>query len=496
MVPATYTMTGTGPNDASFTVTTIGDTVYEPSLALGTWTIAVSATNASGTLIGTGAATAQVNNGEMTSVSISVIPISGTGTLSLGIQWPAAQVRVPSITATLTPALGTARVIPFVITGATAAYSDPAIGNGYYVLSFALADDGIVVAGAVDAVRIVANQSTEYTYSIPTVNVTEGSLQTSVNLNLYDPLTVTIAGASTPIVQSGSLSLVASVQDYSGSLTYSWYINGASDGTGETYVFGANKVFGNYRVDVVAFSADGLRAGSATTVIEVAVAGPAMVNLGTARDFAILGGLGVSIGANGNVTGSIGLNADSISLVGFDTVMDSSNTFSTSTLVSGNLYATDYVGSTPAILATAFAEKAAASNDIASRTTADGTDIGAGVLDGQVLPPGLYVWNGALSITNDITLDGGPNDVWIFRMDGGLTVGIGKTVHLTGGANAKNIFWYATGAASFGANAGFEGILFSDSAIITGVGATVNGRLYAQTTVTLGGGSTVVQPSL
>jgi hypothetical protein len=127
---------------------------------------------------------------------------------------------------------------------------------------------------------------------------------------------------------------------------------------------------------------------------------------------------------------------------------------------------------------------------------ADGTDIGAGVLDGQVLPPGLYVWNGALSITNDITLSGGPDDVWIFKMDGGLTVGIGKTVHVTGGANPKNIFWYATGAASFGANAGFEGILFSDSAIITGVGATVNGRLYAQTTVTLGGGSTVVQPSL
>jgi hypothetical protein len=496
MVPATYTMTGAGPNDASFTVTTIGDTVSESSLALGTWTIAVSANNASGTLIGTGAATAQVNNGEMTSVSISVIPISGTGTLSLGIQWPEAQVRVPSITASLTPALGSAQSIPFVISGATAAYSDLAIGNGYYVLSFALADDGIVVAGAVDAVRIVANQLTEFTYSISTVNVTAGSLQTSVNLELYDPLTVTITGASSPIVQSGSLSLVASVLSYSGSLTYRWYINGASDGAGETYGFGANKAFGHYRIDVVAFSADGLRAGGATTDIQVAVAGPAMVNLGTARDFAILGGLGVSIGAAGSVTGNIGLNADSISLVGFDAVMDSSNAFSTSTLVSGKLYAADYFGSTPSILATAYAEKTAASNDIASRPSADETDIGAGVLDGQVLAPGFYKWNGALSITNDITLDGGPNDVWIFRMDGGLTVGIGKTVQLTGGANPKNIFWYASGAASFGANARFEGILFSDSAIITGVGATVNGRLYAQTTVTLGGGSTVVQPSL
>jgi hypothetical protein len=206
--------------------------------------------------------------------------------------------------------------------------------------------------------------------------------------------------------------------------------------------------------------------------------------------------LGVSIGANGSVTGNIGLNADSISLVGFGAVMDSSNAFSTSTLVSGKLYAADYVGSTPAILATAYADKTAASNDIVSPPTADGTDIGAGVLDGQVIPPGLYKWNGALSITNDITLDGGPDDVWIFKMDGGFSVSIGKTVHLTGGANPKNIFWYASGAASFGANAEFQGILFSDSAIITGVDATVNGRLYAQTTVTLGGGSTVVQPSL
>jgi len=496
MVPASYTITGTGPNGASFAVTTIGDSVSEPSLALGAWTIAVSASNASGILIGTGTSTAEVNNGAMTSVTIAVTPISGTGTLSLGIQWPPAKVRVPSIVATLAPALGNAQSIPFVITGASAAYSDPTLGNGYYVLSFALYDDGIVVAGAVDVVRIVANQSTAFTYALSTVNVTGGSLQASVNLNLYDPLTVSIAGASSPIVRSASLSLVASVLGYADSLDYRWYINGASDGTGQTYAFGPNKALGSYRIDVVAFSADGLRAGSATTTIQVAVAGPATVNLGTARDFVILGGLGVSIGANGSVTGNIGLDAASISLVGFDAVMDSSNAYSTSTLVSGKLYAADYAGSTPAILATAYADKTAASSDIASRLAADGTDIGAGVLDGQVLPPGLYVWNGALSITNDITLSGGPDDVWIFKMDGGLTVGIGKTVHVTGGANPKNIFWYATGAASFGANAGFEGILFSDSAIITGVGATVNGRLYAQTTVTLGGGSTVVQPSL
>lgn len=495
MVPATYTITGTGPNGDSFTVTTIGEGVSEPSLALGTWTIVVSASNANGTLIGTGTATVEVNLGAMTSVSISVVPISGTGTLSLGVQWPVAKVRVPSIIASLAPALGSAQSIAFVVAGDTADYSDPAIVSGYYVLSLALYDDGIIVAGAVDVVRIVANQPTAFTYSFSTLNATTGSLQASVNLNLYDPLTVGIAGASSPIVPSASLSLVASAPGYAGSLAYSWYINGASAGTGETYGFGANKALGQYRIDVVAFSADGLRAGSATTTIQVAVAGPAMVHLGTARDFVILGGLGVSIGASGSVTGNIGLNAASISLVGFGAVMDSSNAYSTSTLVSGKLYAADYAEATPAILTTADADKTAALNDIASRTTADGTDIGAGVLDGEVLPPGLYIWNGALSITNDITLSGGPDDVWIFKMDGGLTVGIGKTIHLTGGATPKNIFWYASGAASFGANAGFEGILFSDSAIITGVGSTVNGRLYAQTTVTLGGGSTVVQPS-
>ena len=108
---------------------------------------------------GTGTTIAQVSTGETTSVTVTVNPITGTGTLSLGVNWPASQVQTPTINASLIPALGSAQSLPFTISGATASYSNTSVGNGYYTLDFTLIDNSIIVAGAVDVVRIVTGLS-------------------------------------------------------------------------------------------------------------------------------------------------------------------------------------------------------------------------------------------------------------------------------------------------------------------------------------------------
>jgi hypothetical protein len=61
MAVASYAVTGTGPDSATFTVSSTGGMVTQDGLAFGSWTIVVNATNASGQLIGTGTANARVN---------------------------------------------------------------------------------------------------------------------------------------------------------------------------------------------------------------------------------------------------------------------------------------------------------------------------------------------------------------------------------------------------------------------------------------------------
>jgi hypothetical protein len=56
---------------------------------------------------------------------------------------------------------------------------------------------------------------------------------------------------------------------------------------------------------------------------------------------------------------------------------------------------------------------------------------------------------------------------------------------LSGGAEPANIFWQVAGAVDLGATSHAEGIVLSKTAIKLQTGASLNGRLLAQTAVTL-----------
>jgi hypothetical protein len=103
----------------------------------------------------------------------------------------------------------------------------------------------------------------------------------------------------------------------------------------------------------------------------------------------------------------------------------------------------------------------------------------------MTLRPGTYKWGTGVSILSDVTLNGGPNDVFIFQVAGGITQANGTRVTLTGGARAQNIFWQAADVVAIGTTAHMEGIILAQTAITVATGASVNGRLLAQTAVTL-----------
>ena len=226
-------------------------------------------------------------------------------------------------------------------------------------------------------------------------------------------------------------------------------------------------------------------------------AGPAVVDLGVAADFVILAQTGITNASPSVITGNIGVSPIAASaMTGFELVGDGSLGYTTSAYVSGNVYASDYAEPAPTDLTAAVAAMGAAYLDAEGRTSPDFSELSTGALGGLELIPGLYKWTTAVSIGSSVTLAGDMNDVWIFQIAGALTMAADTSVILTGGALPENIFWQVAGATTLAANTQFKGVILSFTTIGLGAGADVDGRLLAQTNVTLGGDNTITEPSL
>jgi hypothetical protein len=216
-------------------------------------------------------------------------------------------------------------------------------------------------------------------------------------------------------------------------------------------------------------------------------AGPTPVNLRTAGSFVILTETGITTTGTTTVVGDMGVSPiAATSMTGFGLIADSTNTFSTSSLVAGNMYAADYAPPTPTKMTTAISDMATAFTDAAGRTSPNFIELGGGDISGRTLLPGLYKWGTGVLITNaGITLAGGPNDVWIFQIAGDMIVNNAAIFTLIGGAQAKNIFWQVSGKATLGTTADVKGIILSQTLISMNTGATLSGRALAQTAVTM-----------
>ena len=214
--------------------------------------------------------------------------------------------------------------------------------------------------------------------------------------------------------------------------------------------------------------------------------GPPPVDLGRAGDFVILAPAGVTNVPTSAITGDIGVSPiAATAITGFGLSVFPDNTYSTSPQVTGRLYAADYASPTPANLTTAVGDLRTAYEDAAGRLFPDHNELNDGNIGGLTLRPGLYKWTSTVTILGDVTLTGGPNDVWIFQIAGNLDQANTTTVFLTGGAQAKNVFWQVAGNVAVGTTAHMEGEVLSKTGIALDTGASVNGRLLAQTAVTL-----------
>jgi hypothetical protein len=218
------------------------------------------------------------------------------------------------------------------------------------------------------------------------------------------------------------------------------------------------------------------------------------VDLAHSGNYAILAKSAISTVPTSAITGNLGLSpAAATFITGFALSLDASNVFATSTQVTGQVFAADYAPPTPVNLTTAVLDMQTAFTDAAGRAP-DVTELGAGNIGGLTLAPGVYKWGTGLLIPTALTLNGSDSDVWIFQIAQDLNLSSATSVVLTGGALAKNVFWQVTGLVDIGTTAHLEGVVLCATAITLETGASVHGRLLAQTAVSLDG-STVVEPA-
>ena len=240
---------------------------------------------------------------------------------------------------------------------------------------------------------------------------------------------------------------------------------------------------------------------SITRLLIAHAAGPAPVDLSSAGNFVILSQTGITnTGSHASeIIGNIG--ASPITAAAMNDVFCSE--------ITGTIYGVDaaYVGSgdqscfagnpplsNKTLVDDAVIDMGAAYVDAAGRAALAGdTNLFAGNLGGQTFVPGLYKWTTDVIIPTNVTLAGGPNDVWIFQIDGNLSIASGGSVPagikvlLTGGAKASNVFWQVGGGvgATLGTYSTFNGNILSATQVVMQTGAVLNGRALAQTLVTL-----------
>jgi len=229
-------------------------------------------------------------------------------------------------------------------------------------------------------------------------------------------------------------------------------------------------------VGVALLATAGLFAGAQSAQAATTIDGP--VGLGTAATYGALAASGLTNTGPTVVNGDIGISPGS-SVTGFSAPPNG--------IYTGALHQTD------AAAAQAQSDVTTAFNVAASLTP---TTTGLAELNGLSLAPGVYS-GGALALSNngELTLAGSANSVWVFQAASELTIGSSTLITITGGASACNVFWEVGSSASIGTGAQFRGTILAKQSITAATGATIIGRLLANTAAVTLQSNTITVPT-
>ncbi|ADY12452.1 ice-binding family protein [Sphaerochaeta globosa] len=384
-----------------------------------------------------------------------------------------------------------AAVLPLDATDASVTWS-VASGSGTATIS----TTGLLTATAVGTVSVKATANDDSAYEgILTITVTAPNV--AINIAAITGVTAPVRSVTPDLTvvetdqYTATITWAPSDSPYAGSTVYTATITLAPKAGYTTTGVAADA----FTVSGADTATNLVNSGVVTAVFPATSAAPlARVELGTAADYVILAETLISTTGVTHVTGDLGISPYATTFITGFALVDATG-YATSSLVTGSVYAADMADPTPANLTTAVANMITAYNDAAARPTPDELNLGTGAIGGLILAPGLYKWDGTVGIGADLTLNGDANDIWIFQISGDLNMASDFEVLLTGGAKPENIFWQVAGIATLGERSHMEGVILSQTDIVLQTGSSINGRLLAQTQVTLDA-ATVLEPTI
>jgi hypothetical protein len=207
-----------------------------------------------------------------------------------------------------------------------------------------------------------------------------------------------------------------------------------------------------------------------TLVLAASVLAPssafAQVNLGTAQNFAVLGGSTVTNTGPTAITGNVGVSPGS-SVTGFPPGV----------VTGGSIHAADAVAGQAQTDLTA-AYNAAAGTPCSVNLT--GQNLG-----GLTLTPGVYCFSSSASLTGTLTLNfqGNPNAAFLFQVGSSLTTASGSSVvAINSGATScpPNVNWQIGSSATLGTGSSLLGNILALTSITLTTGTNLSGRALAR----------------
>ncbi|MDP3184894.1 MAG: ice-binding family protein [Anaerolineales bacterium] len=189
--------------------------------------------------------------------------------------------------------------------------------------------------------------------------------------------------------------------------------------------------------------------------------------LGSAENFAVLGGQAVTNTGSTTITGDVGVYPGS-AITGFPPG-----------LVTGTIHGPGAVSlQAQSDVTTAYTGLAA----MPYNSVLTGKDLG-----GLTLTSGVYKFDSAAQLTGSLTLDAQHNNnaYWVFQIGSALTTAPGSSVVLTNlGTNDgrdNGLYWQVGSSATLGTTTAFEGNILALTSITMNTGATIpNGRALAR----------------
>lgn len=301
---------------------------------------------------------------------------------------------------------------------------------------------------------------------------------------IADSATVTVAGAGGPLASititpnpasmpvNATQQFTASGQDASGivvpiSPAPTWsVVNGGGLINSGSGLFTAGAAAGSFPNTVKAASGS-ISGFASVSVTSSPAVGP---SLGTAAAFAVLGSTAVSCIGVSNIAGDVGV-APAGAVTGFPAPC----------AISAPGRATPHVND--AVAKTAQADVTPAYNALAAMpcgTALTGQDLG-----GKTLAPGVYCFTSAAQLTGTLTLAGPANGLWVFQVASALTTGTSAQVVMSGGGQAKNVFWQIGSSATIGQTTAFQGNIIAAVSVTLVQGASLHGRALSKAGVTM-----------